>query len=448
MWKLLVANVCVSAAMFFGIHCSTAHADWTIEYGNSVSNVSNGVVIDSVGNSFTSGFTSSTGGFKFLGQTPSGSNDGYVAKRDSSGNLLWAGLLGTSSNEQVFGLATVGGSNVAIGGFTAGSFPTYTLSGSSDAVVRLYDGSGSTLWTRQYGTTGSDEIRGLASNSLGHIYATGSTSGAFAGFTAAGNQDGFVSQLDATTGAVNWTYQFGTQPNDVSYSAATDAAGNVYITGTAAGTLLGQSWSGGTDTFALKLDVSGNLVWAKLFGGAANDEARSIALDSTGAIYIGGYTTGTLPGETSAGDNDAFVLKLDISGNLVWTRQFGTSGTDFGYAVAVDANDHLILTGATNGALPGETNAGNFDGFFRVYDTDGSVLFTDQFGSTADDFSQGAATDSTGAIYLAGVTSGALPGQTFAGASDAFEIQTVPEPGSMGLFGVGLLGLAMWRRRA
>ena len=90
--------------------------------------------------------------------------------------------------------------------------------------------------------------------------------------------------------------------------------------------------------------------WIRQFGSSDVDIAYGVAVNSSG-VYVVGYTIATLPGQTSAGSTDAFIRKYDSSGNVVWTRQFGTQGFDQAFAVAVDSTG-VYVAGLTNGSLP------------------------------------------------------------------------------------------------
>ncbi|MEK7874329.1 MAG: SBBP repeat-containing protein, partial [Chloroflexota bacterium] len=144
--------------------------------------------------------------------------------------------------------------------------------------------------------------------------------------------------------AVTWTSQFGTTGSDAATGVAVDSAGNIYVTGYVAGALPGQTAAGGTDVFVRKYDSNKNIVWTAQFGSIKDDSAKSIALDSVGNVYVAGYTSGILPGQTSAGSSDAFVAKLSSAGFLVWTRQFGSTGGDLGEGVAVDGSSNVYVT--------------------------------------------------------------------------------------------------------
>src|SRR5205823_11723914 len=120
--------------------------------------------------------------------------------------------------------------------------------------------------------------------------------------------------------------------------------------------------------------AGGGVQWTQQFGSPAFDAANGVALDGTGA-YVVGHTLGALPGEQSSGGPDAFVRKYDLSGNVLWTHQFGTAAFDLGIELAADGTG-VYVTGWTLGALPGQSNSGRVDTFVRRYDTDGNELWT------------------------------------------------------------------------
>jgi len=164
---------------------------------------------------------------------------------------------------------------------------------------------------------------------------------------------------------IGWTRQFGSSDNDYAFIVTVDASGNVYVAGETNGTLPGQSSAGIPDVFVRKYDGSGNEFWTRQFGSDASDEASSVMADTSGNVYVVGSTGkgGALPGQTSAGELDAFIRKYDGSGNELWTRQFGTSDWDWTRGVAVDTSGDVYVAGWTYGALPGQISAGGGDAF-------------------------------------------------------------------------------------
>jgi hypothetical protein len=274
-------------------------------------------------------------------------------------------------------------------------------------------------WVRQFGTPVSEEALGVALDPLGNAYVAGWTFGTLPGQRSAGMVDGFVRKYDAS-GQELWTRQFGSAERDFARAVVTDQAGDIYVVGETWGTLPRQSPAGGYDAFVVKYDASGTEVWTRQFGGGGGEGAWGVALDPAGGVYVAGTTRAALPGQSPAGGFDAFVRRYDAAGNEVWTRQFGTPGDEGGRGVALDALGNVLVVGSTDFAMPGETSAGGFDAYLRQYDGAGREGWTRQFGSTADDFGVAVAVDGRGEAVVVGSADQALPGQTWAGGTDAF----------------------------
>ena len=109
-------------------------------------------------------------------------------------------------------------------------------------------------------------------------------------------------------------------------------------------------------------------------GTNAYDEAYGIATDSSGNVYVTGYTAGGLDGNSSYGSKDLFVVKYNSSGTKQWTKQLGTSSDDEAYGIAADSSGNVYVAGSTSGGLDGNTSAGNSDLFVVKYDSDGNKL--------------------------------------------------------------------------
>ena len=125
-----------------------------------------------------------------------------------------------------------------------------------------------------------------------------------------------------------------------------------------------------------------------------------------------------MPGQTKKGGEDAFVRKYDLNGNVIWTRQFGSSSDDSAYAVAIYGSG-IYVAGETWGTLPGQTKKGSVDPYVRRYDAYGNVKWTKQYGTYYGDGAKTVSAASSG-VYAAGITLGAFPGQTKKGGYDVF----------------------------
>ena len=305
----------------------------------------------------------------------------FIRKYDAGGGEVWTREVSNSTNGRGVAVDSTG---VYLAGNTSVSIPGQTNAGASDAFIRKYDVNGNTLWTRQFGMSSEDTTFAISAHS-GGVYVVGRTFGTFPGQTNLGGEDAFVRKYD-TSGSEVWTRQFGTTGNDNAQGASTDSTG-VYVTGAANGILPGQTTAGGTDAYVRKYDANGTEVWTRQFGSSGVDFAFAVHVHSTG-VYVAGETRGTLPGQTSAGGADGFVRKYDASGNAVWTRQFGTSGSDDARGTFADSTG-VYVAGKTNGTLPAQTSAGNFDPYVRKYDHNGFELWTRQFGTANEERTNG-----------------------------------------------------------
>jgi hypothetical protein len=161
-------------------------------------------------------------------------------------------------------------------------------------------------------------------------------------------------------------------------------ASNVSTTTTTTGdsgstTTTTDSGGGGTTTPAPSAPSPAVANWSgtKQLGTSSNDQGYSITGDSSGNVYVTGYTSGGLDGNTSAGTTDLFVVKYDSGGNKQWTQQLGTSGYDFAHSISSDPSGNVYSTGYTHGDLDGNIHTGGLtlmtgDLFVVKYDTNGN----------------------------------------------------------------------------
>ena len=268
--------------------------------------------------------------------------------------------------------------------------------------------------TQQFGTTGNDVGRGIALDSSANIYITGSTEGTL-GASAFGLSDIFLTKFDSTGNKLG-TRQFGTTGRDTGYGVVVDSSGNVYVTGSTEG-VLGASAFGLSDIFLAKFDSSGNQLFIKQLGTTGFDIGYGVAVDSTGNVYVTGSTEGTL-GASAFGLSDIFLAKFDSSGNQLFIKQFGTTGFDIGYGVALDSSGNVYVTGSTEGTL-GASAFGLSDIFLAKFDSSGNNIFIQQLGTTGRDIGYGITLDSSANAFITGSTEGIL-GASALGLSDIF----------------------------
>ena len=385
-------------------------------YQLATNDYANGVATDSSGNVYVTGGTK--GGLD--GNTSAGNTDLFVIKYNSSGTKQWAKQLGSSGRDSANGVATDSSGNVYVTGVTFGGLDWNTSAGANDLFVVKYNSSGTKEWTKQLGSASSDFANGVATDSSGNVYVAGGTYGGLDG-NSKGEVDLFVIKYNPT-GTKQWTKQLGTDRYDEARGVATDSSGNVYVAGGTKGRLNGISNSGRTDAFVIKFNSSGTRQWTKPLGTWQTDLANGVATDSSGNVYVAGVTYRHLDGNTSAGNADLFVVKYNSSGKKQWTKQLGTSKNDRARGVATDSSGNVYVTGDTYGGLDNNTNAGNSDLFVVKYNSSGTKQWTKQLGTSSTDSANGVVTDSSGNVYVAGGTYGGLDGNTNAGNSDLFVV--------------------------
>jgi len=337
----------------------------------------------------------------------------------SDGTAEWTRQFGTRDADEAQGVAVDRDGNALVVGWVFGALPGQPVAGMVDAFVRKYDPAGTELWTRQFGSSERDFARAVALDGQGSSYVVGETHGILPGQSSAGGYDAFVRKYDPD-GIELWTRQFGGGGGEGAWAVALDAEGNAFVVGTTRATLPGQTSAGSFDGFVRKYDAAGTELWTRQFGSAGAEGARGVALDGDGDVLVAGSTDGALPGQISAGGYDVYVRQFDTSGNDLWTRQFGSKADDYGVAVTIDPAGRVLVVGSADSALPGQSWAGGTDAFVRQFDLIGTELWTQQFGTDTTDDAWGVAVDAVGASYVIGSTGDSLAGQAPAGESDFY----------------------------
>lgn len=419
---------------------------FTKAIGGSGNDVGRSVVTDASGNIYSTGAFSGTVDFDpgsgTTNATAVGSTDVFITKFDAAGNLLWVQTFGGSGADvglticlDRLGSLYVGGVYLSTVDFDPGAGTLNKTSvGFQDAFLVKYGVDGTFAWANTWGGTNNDGILGLASDATGNIYAAGafsSTSCDFdpgAGTTAkgtTGNWDISVSKFDGS-GNFAWVKTVGGTNNDQCSSIALDPSGNILLTGwfalsvdfdPGAGTNTITS-VGNTDAFVLKLDASGDFVYAKSFGSANVENGYGIVCDADGnTIVSGGYnlTVDFDPGAgttnlTAAGSSDIFVVKLDANGNLIWAKSMGGTAADFPYSVATDPWGNVYTIGYFTGTGdfdPGAaayslTSAGGNDIFVSKLDGSGNFVWALSLGGSGSDIGFGITTNTVGAPHFTG----------------------------------------------
>jgi hypothetical protein len=449
--------------------CIPNHYPFTQYLGGAAYDSGDAIAVDAYGDTVVTGETDSDdfpASHQFGGD---GYPDAYVCKYSVAGySPLYCTYLGGEGNDRAFGIALDTADNVYVTGITNSSnFPTTgtafqpTHQGGNDAFVTKLNSTGNSLVYSTYfgGRLGDDGAWRIALDSNRDVYVTGSTASTdfpfknflniqnppYSGATLHGPSDAFVTKLNpALAGDASLVYSsyLGGGGDETGYGIAVDSAGSAYVSGSTGSSNFpvknplniqnplysGATLHGTTDAFAIKLSPDGqSLAYSTYLGGGANEEARSLALDSAGSVYVFGWSSsadfpvknplsgGGYSGATLHGPSDAFVTKLSPDGqSLAYSTYLGGSSDEYGAAIAVDADGNAYVTGEThstdfpvfNVSNDYQNPGGNGDAYVTKLSAAGSALVGSGYlGGTEEDAGYGIATgDINGGVPKAYVT--------------------------------------------
>jgi hypothetical protein len=386
------------------------------------------VTTDSFGNIYVSGYFTSdnmTIGTVLLENMGLSFNDGFLAKYDPLGNLLWAQRFGGTSNDRGTAVATDKDGNVFLTGYFYSPtiiFGTDTLKNAGnvgDIFIVKFDGLGNIIWAKREGAVALEIPHSIHIDGNNNIIVAGRFSSNSITFGAttllqAGSMDAFIVKYNSA-GEILWAKGAGGGSNDEAYSISSDLAGNIYLAGyftqPANFGSVKLTSAGQADMFIAKYDQSGNVLWAKRAGGKGDDRATGLQTDATGNSYITGFFTndsisfGQILIPNDSVDN-SFIAKYDTDGNVIWAKGIG------GYCEAKELaihNNNVYISGTFNAdTLKYGTStlivAGNSDFFLLNCDINGNAnwVIKQTSDGTSGESAVSVTTDNSGNVIITG----------------------------------------------
>lgn len=445
--------------------------------GGTDYNYATGIAVDSSGNTYITGYTSSVdfpiaggvqgvfgGGSCDTEVNTSPCFDAFVSKLNPQGTgLVYSTYLGGTGDDEGARIAVDASGQAYVAGFTDSiDFPTAgPLQGSNgggscgttaypepcyDAFVAKLTASGSNLVYSTYlGGTGDDFATSIAADSGGNAYVGGLTSASNFPVTygtvqtsyGGGTFDGFAAKFSPTGNSLVYATYLGGNQEDHVNGIALDSSGDAFLTGQTnssnfqvkggfqtqyTATTCGSALSNFPcfEAFVAELNPTGTaLNYSSYLGGTAASYGSGIALDSSGAAYVAGWTTSKdFPVTSGAydrawgGTNETFVAKIAPAGNAIdYATYLGDIYPDQANAIAVDGSGDAWIAGYTYGGKFPVASAlqaasgGLYDATVSEFDPTGStLLFSTYLGGAGDEAANDLAVDSSGNVYVAGDT--------------------------------------------
>lgn len=398
---------------------ASGNFEWAVQTRGWSSNMAElAITCDATGNVFVTGHFLDSTDFDPSASTynlvSNGGRDIFIWHLNTNGNFVWAKNIGSTassitSEDIGYDIKVDNWGNI----YTIGSFAltadfdpgpgTVTLNAGPycDIFILKLNANGDYVYAKNIGGFNYCIGRSITIDALGNLYATGSFSdtvdfdpgtGIFNLIAPRSNQfvasdpDIFILKLDSS-GNFIWAQNFGSIKEDIGQTIHVDDNGNVYTAGIFEQTVDFQ-WGTNTfnltvslfeDMFVLKSDSSGNFTWAKqIHSSSFYDGVNGITADTAGNVYVTGSFAGTVdldPGidsffvSTPSSSSDIFILKLDANGNFLWGNSAGGTGTDVGEQILLDATGNIFTVGSFTGTTDFDFNSGSYNliapGFYQ-----------------------------------------------------------------------------------
>ena len=322
----------------------------------------------------------SDGGFIIAGRTLSygaGNSDVYLIKTYANGNEQWSHSFGGSNSDYGESVRQTSDGGYIIAGRTL----SYGA-GSTDVYLIKTDANGNETWSQTFGGSNSDYGESVRQTSDDGYIIAGRT------LSYAGSTDVYLIKTDAN-GNETWCKTFGGSYSDYSRSVQQTSDGGFVIAG-----LTYSYGAGNSDVYLIKIDVNGNEIWYRTFGGSYDDIGFGVQQTTDGGFIIAGKTY-----SYGAGSEKVYLIKTDAWGNETWSKTFDGSGDNYSRSVQQTFDGGYIIAGKTY-----SYGAGYADVYLIKTDANGNEIWSQTFGGSYDDVGFGVQQTFDGGYIIAGKT--------------------------------------------
>ena len=354
--------------MFVAKYNKNGVLQWVQSAGSLTEDSGQSVAVDNNGNVYVIGYYQEEARFtNSVTITSQGALDIFLVKYNGNGVFQWVRSAGSVGNENASAIALGASGNIYITGAYEGTATfdgiSKTSQGNNDLFIAMYNSSGAVQWVQSAGGTGSDNGQSIAVDGNEKVYITGhftnTTNFGAINKTSAGGNDIFLAKFDPALSSWSYAQTFGGSQDDIPQSITLDANGNIYITGIFSGTTsfggTAKISQGNNDIFVVKCNNSGIVQWVQSAGSTGLDSSQDVAVDGSGNVYLTGFYGRTAIfssiTKTEEGAFDAYIVKYNNSGTVLWVKSIGNADYDLGQAIAVDNNNNIWVAGSYSDAV-------------------------------------------------------------------------------------------------
>lgn len=269
------------------------------------------------------------GGYAISGRTTTygaGAEDVLVQRLDPCGNLIWSKSFGGTGQDYGTGLVQDDDGSLVVTGYTAFG------SGALDYYLIKLDLAGTLLYAYHYGASNADYPRGIVLGPAG-----GYTMGGVTNSSGVGGNEICLFHVD-DNGIVQWTEVWGSSANDFLHDLIATSDGGYLMSG------YRRDFTSTYEAVLVKFDATGTVQWSSIYDNALGDEQLNDVVEvADGYVAVGNTTS------SGAGSRDALILKVDFNGNQLWSRTYGSAGSEFSAGIAELANGNLMVAARSDG---------------------------------------------------------------------------------------------------
>jgi hypothetical protein len=312
-----------------------------------------------------------------------GGTDAMLTKTDSAGVLEWSKVYGGAGNELAIYVKAVPGGGYVFSGETFSSDPA------GDAFIARTDANGNLLWWKNYGTAGYDIAYDIKPLADGTFIISGLVENPVTSY------DALVIHADAN-GDTLWTRMFAASGFEHAVKVIPTSDNGFLFCGKMFTYANVPGWS---DVWLVKMDANGDTLWTNIIGGPVWEEAMDVIESNGGYVFCGGESS------FGSGLYDVFLMKTDLSGNLLWSKSYGGPYIEDCYSLVEVPSGGYAMAGYTESFGPGNIRGTDSSNAFVIRtDFNGDTLWSMSYGGLLKEECFSIANTSDGGFAIAGYT--------------------------------------------